>query len=84
MKNDLKKFVEAYDWIGLSEAFAKANVKWHEKEWKAFITEIRNIERARCLKILEDEIATAHTTTSGKTSRLTSAYNRIKNDLRTL
>ena len=28
-------------------------------------------------KILTDEIATAHTTTSGKTSRLTSAYNRI-------
>ena len=28
-------------------------------------------------RILTDEIATAHTTTSGKTSRLTSAYNRI-------
>lgn len=28
-------------------------------------------------RILEDEISVAHTTTSGKTSRLTSAYNRI-------
>ena len=30
-------------------------------------------------KILTDEIATAHTTKSGKTSRLTSTYQRINN-----
>lgn len=32
-------------------------------------------------KILTDEIATAHTSESGKTSRLTSAYMRIKSIL---
>lgn len=35
-------------------------------------------EQDAILKILEDEIALAHTTISGKTSRLTSAYNRIR------
>lgn len=30
------------------------------------------------IKILEDEIAIAHTSLAGQTSRLTSAYNRIK------
>lgn len=34
--------------------------------------------REECLRILEEEIATAHTSESGKTSRLTSAYMRIK------
>lgn len=33
--------------------------------------------KAKAIKILEDELALAHTTTSGKTSRLTSALNRL-------
>lgn len=52
---------------------------------KSFLTSaiLAADERARkeAMKILEEEISLAHTTTSGKTSRLTSAYNRISGSL---
>ena len=38
-------------------------------------------ERDRCLAILADEINLARTTKSGKTSRLTAAWMRIKNPI---
>lgn len=48
---------------------------------KAFIRQTHSdlLERVEngVLRILADEIATAHTSEAGKTSRLTSAYNRI-------
>ena len=49
-----------------------------QEQLKKVFTDGAEKERKRCLQILTDEIATAHTTKSGKTSRLTSAYNRIK------
>ena len=45
----------------------------YEKGYKKGRTDA--IEKMR--KILEDELVLAHTTTSGKTSRLTSALNRL-------
>lgn len=45
---------------------------------KSFITRLLESERERSKKIITDEIATAHKE-GEKTSRLTSAYNRISN-----
>lgn len=57
--------------------------KWgyEDKFWWMPIAEIISKTRLKLIsdvrKILVDEINLAHTTKSGKTSRLTSAYNRI-------
>jgi len=44
----------------------------------SFIDELLSKQRKEVLEILTDEIATAHTSKAGITSRLTSAYMRIK------
>lgn len=48
-------------------------------EIEEFINDLlkETISKKEVFEILNDEIATAHLTTSGKTSRLTSAYMRI-------
>ena len=53
-----------------------------EEDIKSFLLSSLASQRESLVKevltILEDEIATAHTSKAGKTSRLTSAYMRIK------
>jgi len=56
---------------------SEALVLW--SQWELILKVALSQQQEQTLKILTDEIAIAHTSKEGTSSRLTSAYTRIKN-----
>lgn len=75
----LEKFPGLQDWVLFDENGKET--KWHIPViayFDSLLSQQSKAYREKVLKVLTDEIATAHTTLAGgKTSRLNSAYNRI-------
>lgn len=55
------------------DVFNNAKQTAYNKGYQAGVTAMK----AKAIEIIQNEIVIAHTTTSGKTSRLTSALNRL-------
>ena len=49
IEKTLKEFIDKYDWEGLAKAFRDSDIKWHQKEWKKFITQIRQEARKEAI-----------------------------------
>ena len=87
LKENEKEFIDKFCNDHNGEVRFLRSIFWDEKDGAEEILSFLRSSQTKLIekvieeveKILEDEIALAHTTKSGKTSRLTSAYMRIKN-----
>lgn len=50
---DIYQLVESMDWKGLAKAWQEQDIKWYAKEWKDFITTIRNKSFDEALEVAE-------------------------------
>lgn len=75
-KQEIKEFMDCYDWEGLSRAFREQDIGWHEKEWKELFNLIRKQAVRDVIEAVESE---TRMTTRQMASHLRRKY--LKNNL---